>query len=145
MRKRNWSTLIRAPYAGTDCTCLPGFGVQFSRIRGDMPSFLNCCHVLRMKANKIPFFASMYLYVQLQYTIKNPLQSWDLHELRLLGQEQVRFLGGRSRLGKNFCLKPDRGKLTSRSITYVVKPRSGFGIAHRHLTFNVQLICSRST
>lgn len=74
MRKRDWCTLILASSAGTECTCLPGFGIEFCRIWGDMPSFLNCCHVLRMRERKMSFFA-MYVLVQLQYTIKNTLQS----------------------------------------------------------------------
>lgn len=68
MRKGNWSTLIEAPYAETECTCLPDFGVQLCRIWGNMPSFLNCCHVLRIREANKPRVA-----IYLQYTTRNKL------------------------------------------------------------------------
>lgn len=45
------------PSAGTGCTCLPSFGVQLCRIWGDMPSFFNCCHVLRVREANMSRFA----------------------------------------------------------------------------------------
>ena len=59
--KGNWCMSIQAPSAGTECTCLPGFGVQLCRVLGDMPSFLNCCHVVRMEeANNTRFAMTIY-------------------------------------------------------------------------------------
>lgn len=52
---------IQAPSAGTECTCLPGFGVQLCRVLCDMPSFLNCCHVVRMEeANNTRLAMTIY-------------------------------------------------------------------------------------